>query len=197
MNSGSDQISKSPSTRSRFIRRFNTEQFFGTGFGLFTVELGQNKTSDQTLQHIASQMRDEQLRVLGHIQIKSSPLGACNCREMHLVDLSSGAHIRISENRGPEARGCHLDWAALSEAAQNIDTGLSLAPDILIVNRFGRAEAEGKGMRTAIEKALSLGIPVIVGVRPDYAEVWQAFHGGLARTVSFDQGASDLFPTAP
>jgi len=149
------------------------------------------------LQDLAEQFQDEQRHVLGHIQLKADSLGRCNCREMHLVDLSSGTLTRISENLGSGARGCHLNWAALSEVAQSIEAALSFAPDILIVNRFGRAEAEGKGMRTAIEKALNLGIPVIVGVRPEYVEVWQDFHGGLAKTVSIGRDACTQSPIEP
>lgn len=174
------------------LLRYNTEQFFGHDTGLFYVELGKNGPSDQTLLSLAEQMRDEQRRVLGHIQVKGDALGKCHCREMHLIDLSSGLSTQISESRGAEARGCHLDWAALTEVAQSIESDLSLAPDILIINRFGRAEAEGKGMRGAIEKALALKIPVIVGVRPNYTASWKAFHGGIAESVSL-QRRSDPF----
>ena len=167
------------------LLRFNTDQFFGHDTGLFYVELGKNGPSDQTLLSLAEQMRDEQRHVLGHIQVKGDALGKCHCMEMHLIDLSSGGSTQISESRGPEARGCHLDWAVLTDIAQAIESDLSLLPDILIINRFGRAEAEGKGMRRAIEKALTLKIPVIVGVRPAYAASWNAFHGGFAESVSW------------
>lgn len=180
-------ISGVPPRAARAPDRFDTEQFFGSETGLFAIELGPDKANDQTLLELASQLRSEQRRVLGHIQIKGAAQGACHCREMHLVDLASGLLTRISENRGREARGCHLNWAALTDVAHCVEGNLCSATDILIVNRFGRAEAEGKGMRGVIEKALSMGIPVIVGVRPAYAEVWQAFHCGLARLVAFDR----------
>lgn len=118
------------------------------------------------------------------MQIKGAAQGACRCRELYLVDLAAGTKTGISENRGPQTQGCHLDRAALTRVAQNTEACLEAGADILIVNRFGRAEAEAKGLRGAIEKALGLDIPVIVGVRPDYKEAWQAFHGGLARKAS-------------
>ena len=165
--------------------RFDTEQFFGTDAGLFSVDLGRSGASDQTLRALANQMRYEQRDVLGHIQIKGTANGKCKCREMYLVDLSSGDLVQISENRGNHARGCHLDWSTLADIAMSVEADLSRAPDILIINRFGRAEAAGKGMRPAIEKALSMKIPIIVGVRSGYAEVWQSYHDGLAQSVSF------------
>ncbi len=54
---------------------FDTEQFFGTSAGLFTVELGRSGPSDQTVLDLASQMRHEKRHVLGHIQIKGTAKG--------------------------------------------------------------------------------------------------------------------------
>ncbi len=70
------------------------------------------------------------------------------------------------------------------QVAGQLESDLLSCPDVLIINRFGRAEAEGKGMRGAIETALTLDIPVIIGVRRDYVEVWETFHGGMAQKVS-------------
>lgn len=163
---------------------FDSEPFFSGAAGLFEVRLGQNGVDDKSLLALAAQLRGQGRRVLGHVQIKGEALGECRCREMHLIDLASGERIRISENRGAQARGCHLDWSALMQIAGQLEADLLSCPDILIINRFGRAEAEGKGMRGAIETALSLDIPVIIGVRRDYAEVWDAFHAGLAKKVT-------------
>ncbi|WP_371223921.1 DUF2478 domain-containing protein [Roseovarius sp. 2305UL8-3] len=163
---------------------FDTEPFFTGEAGLFEVRLGQNGVDDKALLALAAQMRGQGRRVVGHVQIKGEPLGDCHCREMHLIDLASGARVQISENRGSQARGCHLDWSALMQVAGQLEIDLLSRPDVLIINRFGRAEAEGKGMRGAIETALSLDIPVIIGVRSDYAEVWEAFHAGMAQKVS-------------
>jgi len=167
---------------------FDTEPFFAPDAGLFEIRLGKDGVDDTTLLALAAQLRGQGRHVLGHIQIKGEPLGACSCREMSLIDLASGAHIPISENRGAQARGCHLDWSALMQVAAQTEADLLTGPDILIVNRFGRAEAEGKGMRGAIVKALGLGVPVIVGVRREYGEVWDAFHAGLAQKVLLRAG---------
>ena len=38
--------------------------------------------------------------------------------------------------------------------------------DLVIVNRFGRQEREGKGLSYLIERALSADIPVVIAVPP-------------------------------
>ena len=51
---------------------------------------------------------------------------------------------------------------------------------LLIVNKFGKIEADGGGMRGAIAQAVELGIPVLVGVPARNLDRWRAFAGPLA-----------------
>lgn len=57
---------------------------------------------------------------------------------------------------------------------------LDAKPDLLVVNRFGRGEAEGHGFRSAIEKAFVMGIPVLTAVRDDYLDEWRSFGAEFA-----------------
>lgn len=150
------------------------------------IEFSDGTHVDQVLSDVATALIGRGLQVAGLIQIRGQSGGDCNCREMHLRDLSSGKLHQISEERGPEARGCHLDWEALMTLAQSVEQNLSDKTDVLIINRFGRSESEGRGFRGAIEKALALGIRVIVAVRGQYAEQWEEFHGGMATSCPAD-----------
>lgn len=154
-----------------------------SGPALFGVDPG---ADDAALLGLATDVRSQGGEVLGYVQVRGQPQAGCKCRMMHLVDLRTGACAMISEDRGSQARGCHLDWSALAQAALQVETAITVHTDLVIVNRFGRAEAEGRGMIGAIEKAVSLGVPVLVGVRDTYADAWQAFHGGLARDLTLD-----------
>ena len=55
--------------------------------------------------------------------------------------------------------------------------------------RFGRSEADGRGLRDVISRALELGVPVLVGVRGEYADAWADFHGGIAESLDLDRQA--------
>jgi uncharacterized protein DUF2478 len=139
---------------------------------------------DAALGRFADALRARGQRVAGHLQVRGSDLtGDCNCRDMHLRNLANGELVRISEDRGPESRGCHLDWQALTDLASALEASLTPgpdAPDVLIINRYGRSEAEGKGLRGAIEKGLEAGVQVFVAVREGYADSWAEFHAGFA-----------------
>mgnify|MGYP001765481541 CR=1 FL=1 len=108
--------------------------------------------------------------------------------DMTLIDLTSGRRIALSEDRGKDTRGCRMDHAALEAAA-----GLALAalsgerlPDLLILSKFGKREIEGHGFRQVVEKAVELGVPLLVGVTADHVEGFRDFGGGLERV--FEEG---------
>lgn len=57
---------------------------------------------------------------------------------------------------------------------------LQTGPDVLIVNKFGKQEAEGEGFRPVIAAALAVGIPVLVGLNTLNAPAFRSFASGLA-----------------
>ncbi len=99
--------------------------------------------------------------------------------------LPAGDTIRISQSLGPESRGCRLDPAALEQAVAQVTGALHATPlpELLIVNKFGKHEADGRGMRPVIGEAMALGIPVVSGVNKMNVEAFQEFAGGLAVAV--------------
>ncbi|TCM86980.1 DUF2478 domain-containing protein [Rhodovulum steppense] len=103
---------------------------------------------------------------------------------MAVVALSDGAVFGISQALGPGATGCRLDPRGLAAAAGAALVALDAGADLVVLPRFGKAEAEGGGFRTVIERACACGIPALVAVRPDYAAAWEAFTGGLAQNLS-------------
>tara|TARA_Y100000815_G_C13112892_1_gene413812 strand:+ start:70 stop:444 length:375 start_codon:yes stop_codon:yes gene_type:complete len=94
--------------------------------------------------------------------------------------LPDGAILRISQDLGPQARGCRLDPAALETAVGLVATGLSSGADLLIVNKFGKHEAEGRGFRDVIAEAVAMDIPVLVGLNALNRSAFESFAEGLA-----------------
>lgn len=82
---------------------------------------------------------------------------------MDLAVLPDGPIVRISEDRGSLARGCILDSGALEQTVVAVQRRLEGA-ELLIVNKFGKREAEGKGLVPVIAEALHRGLPVLIGV---------------------------------
>ena len=150
---------------------------------ILSVEFDSGCDVDAVLEQVAGALRARGRRVAGLVQRRGRASGDCNCRDLDLLDLKTGRYHRISEDRGALAEGCHLDWQAIVQLAGELEQGLDAETDVLIINRFGRSESEGRGFRTAIERAIEMGIPVVVAVQQKYLDPWRVFHGGLARPV--------------
>jgi hypothetical protein len=83
-----------------------------------------------------------------------------------VVDLRSGSAIDIWHHRGKGARGCRLDESRLLEAEPALRVAIAERVDLLVINRFGRAENLGRGMVDTIASAIEAGIPILTAVRP-------------------------------
>jgi hypothetical protein len=97
--------------------------------------------------------------------------------------------LRISQDLGPQARGCRLDPAALETAVGLVAAGLSSGADLLIVNKFGKHESEGRGFRSVIAEAVAMDIPVLVGLNALNRPAFESFAEGLAIQLPSDPAA--------
>ncbi len=131
---------------------------------------------DEVLAEAARILKSNGVRVAGATQWNEPVPGRRRCR-MTLQDLVSGRRILASDDRGPHARGCHLNASALEEAAVLAASSIEAGVDLVIINRFGKQEAEGRGFRQAIEAAILLERPVLVGVSENNHLSWEAFTG--------------------
>ena len=118
---------------------------------------------DAVLSAAVDLLRSNGVRVAGLLQRFGEPLPGGK-RSMYVEDLSSGERIRLDLPRGPEASGCTLDPDGLNRAACALKSAIAQRPDVLMVNRFGKSEAEGHGMRAELAEAVSSGLPTVVAV---------------------------------
>ena len=126
----------------------------------YTMAPGRGGT-DLILFKLVPQLVSRGLRCCGTVQINSERADTGPC-DMDVQVLPEGPVLRISQDLGRSSRGCRLDPAALETAVGLVSAELSIGADVLIVNKFGKHEAEGRGFRGVIAEALSMGIPVIV-----------------------------------
>jgi len=134
---------------------------------------------DARLTQICTLLSDNGLTVGGLIQENSCG----DVSSVQLVDIRSQEKFDIWENRGLHASGCRLDEAGLQGSAKVIEQAIFDRVDMLIINRFGRAESEGKGLREYFAQAIDAGVPVLTGVRDTYIDSWHQFHGGMAHEL--------------
>lgn len=135
---------------------------------------------DALLDRIVRDFQAAGYRIAGVLQHDFARRDRTRC-DMNLEDLSSGELVALSEDRGPAARGCRIDQGGLVRAAALVEAALARGPvDLLVVNKFGKIESEGGGLRDVIAEAAACGIPVIVGVPLRNLDAWNAFAGAFA-----------------
>ena len=127
----------------------------------YTIAPGRGDT-DLLLAGIAQSLEAKGFRTCGTVQINSSCDGDGPC-DMDVKVLPEGPVIRISQSLGKGARGCRLDAGALESSIALSEAQLAKA-DVLIVNKFGKQEASGRGFRGLIGDALASDLPVLVGL---------------------------------
>ena len=108
---------------------------------------------------LVARCRRHGLSLAGVLQHVSDATPDRRC-DVILEDLSTGLRSAIFENRGAGASSCRLDESALTGVAVRIASALESAPDVLVLNKFGKAECEGRGLRHLIAVALDREIPV-------------------------------------
>lgn len=147
----------------------------------YTMAPGRGDT-DLLLQRVARSLIAHGRRPSGTVQINSERADAGPC-DMDVMVLPNGPTLRISQSLGRQARGCRLDPDALESAVGHVQATLHRR-DCLIVNKFGKHEAEGRGFRPVIASAIELGLPVLVGLNQLNFEAFMAFTAGEAERLN-------------
>ena len=135
--------------------------------------------TDLILHQLANDLAARGLTVSGLVQINTDRTDGGSC-DMDVQVLPDGPVLRISQNLGRSARGCRLDPAALESAVGLVSASLAQGADVLIINKFGKHEVDGRGFRDVIADALAMDIPVIVGLNVLNLAEFESFAGGLA-----------------
>ncbi|MBI3446731.1 MAG: DUF2478 domain-containing protein, partial [Magnetospirillum sp.] len=82
--------------------------------------------------------------VRGLVQRNAPSTPACACA-MTLVDLSSNRQFQISQDLGAGSTCCRVDTSAVAEASSVLRQALACESDLIVVNKFGKLEAQGLG----------------------------------------------------
>jgi ABC-type sulfate/molybdate transport systems ATPase subunit len=102
---------------------------------------------------------------------------------MHVVDLLTGHAISICQPLGAGAMACKLDPAGLAEASVAVTRALSEDVALIIVNKFSKQEADGRGLRNELAEAILAGGPVLTAVPVKCFDAWKEFTGDLGTTL--------------
>jgi nucleoside-triphosphatase THEP1 len=160
----------------------NAETGTGKSTLLAFIPFMQDDATDRVLEAVARQLIATGHRVEGFIQHAEKDEGQC-CGAVDLEDIATGRRWQIMQALGAHARGCRLDFNALSEAAVFAEARIRTQPDLLILNRFGKGEEQGGGLRSVFEAAFMAGVPILTSVKQPYLDGWFAFSGDLSQAL--------------
>jgi nucleoside-triphosphatase THEP1 len=124
-------------------------------------------------------------RLGGVVQSNAHRSGRRRC-DMYVKDLLAGDEVKISLDRGNEARGCRLDPDAFARIDAWVERAVLERVDLLIINKFGKEEAHGRGLRPAIADALIAEIPLLIGVSTQNLCEFLTFVGASATRLEPD-----------
>ena len=144
--------------------------------------------TDMLLREVSERLEDRGVVACGLVQINTECDSGGPC-DMDVRILPTGPVIRISQSLGPGARGCRLDSQALEDAAGLVAAALENGAQVMIINKFGKSEAEGRGLRGVMAEAIAREVPVLVGLNAANESAFDAFAGGMADKLEPDADA--------
>ncbi len=146
--------------------------------------------SDRLLADVVRQLSALGIPLAGAVQVNGERGRGRRC-DMEIEVIGEAERIGISQDLGRDARGCRLDPDGLERVVALIERRLDAAPAprLLVLNKFGKQEAEGRGFRTVIGRALAEGIPVLTSVNQRNLPAFEDFADGLATRIDPSAGA--------
>jgi hypothetical protein len=139
--------------------------------------------TESLLQRFVARLTDAGTDVAGILQ---QPGGG---REMVWTDITSGQVTVISQSLGKDSRGCRVDPAAVAVLSQKLRDDIGRRPALLVINRFGRLEAEGNGLAAEMLEAMAQTIPLLTSLAPTHRDAWDSRTGGIGTWLPADDQA--------
>ena len=132
------------------------------------------------------QLQQDGWRVAGLLNPIDDNGRHCNSE---LASVADGRRFPIFQNLGRHADGCKLDSGALATAGSVIREAIEEGVDLVVINKFGHAEINNRGLLSEYLAAVSCGIPVLTTLHSKYLLDWRSFSGGQGGELPADSDA--------
>jgi hypothetical protein len=150
----------------------------------------QDQDPDRILRDFAADLNARGYRAVGLVQTGHHCLDA---PELSAMLVHTGEQLQLFQDLGTCSEGCRLDVGQLLDAGMRIASAIEAGADLVIVNRFGRQEREGKGLSYLVEGALSADIPVVIAVPSHRFADWIKFADGMSVKLRCDRDALEAW----
>src|SRR3981189_3743189 len=149
----------------------------------------QDQDPDEILRQFASDLNAQGYRAVGLVQLGHHCLDA---PKLSAMLLHTGEELQLFQSLGACATGCRLDVGQLLDAGAQVARAIDQGADLVIVNRFGRQEREGKGLSSLAARGLRADIPVVIAVPSHRFADWIRFADGMSVKLRWDREVSGI-----
>lgn len=137
---------------------------------------------EQVMSGFAAELSARGFRLGGLLQDTEFGADGCKCR-MEVVELDTGRRLGISQRLGGGSQSCSLDPSALADASGAVRRAIADRVDLLIVNKFSKAEKAGRGLAAEMLAAMAEGVPLLTALPGVLVAEWTAFTGGRGQLL--------------
>ena len=154
------------------------------------VVYGLKDNPDRLPLDFTEDLRRSGVRTAGLLQLDSWP-GQSADSEIRTVVLSSGEVVPLAHDRNLGATGCGLDCGQVASIARLIEAAIHEGADLVVINRFGKLKAKGKGLIELIQQAAEANLPVLIAVPEHKFEGWIKYSAGMSVRLPCRRAALD------
>ncbi|MGP9813637.1 DUF2478 domain-containing protein [Rhodopseudomonas sp. NSM] len=145
---------------------------------------------DALLRGFAADLNARGYRAVGLVQVAHR---VAEVPQLSATLVHSGEQLPLYQNLGSQASGCRLDPGQLLAAGGRVGAAIDQGADIVIINRFGQQESEGRGLLHLIVQALSADIPLVIAVPSKRFDAWIRFADGMSVRLPCNRGALEAW----
>jgi hypothetical protein len=93
-----------------------------------------------------------------------------------LLNIADGRDFALFQELGAGSVACSLDAESVIEASSRVCTDIARGCDLVVLNKFGKLEAENRsGLIPAFTAAIEAGLPILTSVSPKFSDSWASF----------------------
>jgi nucleoside-triphosphatase THEP1 len=142
------------------------------------------------LARFVESLKKSNVRVGGILQEKID-LGDNGMGRVEAINIATGQRTSINKptSETSRSRDCSLDVSALTATTAILRTAIEDRVDLIVVEKFGDEEREGKGLTDEILQGIAAGIPLLIAVPESNLDVWTECSGGMGDVLPFDETA--------
>ncbi len=144
---------------------------------------------DTVLRRFALRLSFQGYRPVGLVQLGHH---AHDDPHLEAVIIPSNERVELFQRDQSFGRS-RIDMQTFARVGARIASEFDIGADVLIVNRFGRQEQQGRGLSALIDRAGSADVPVVVAVPTHRFLDWIRFADGMSVKLSCDDRSLQIW----